>query len=191
MIIIRIVHTPSDMGSAQEGLERESVILVGRQRWEENLQRIEHFWNELDIEIDGLDLDMTQVRIYQDGLPVGGDLGARIVRETAGKGSRNYRIVQRLMDSGARIEATESPELLMAEYAYIKDIIGAKTDQEKRITMELYEKAKDSLLEKRDAHIASAISSTLKDGETGILFIGANHNVSPRLDKDIEVKLLD
>jgi len=46
-------------------------------------------------------------------------------------------------------------------------------------------------MENRDTFIAKTISSTLKDGETGLLFIGASHNVIPKIAKDIEIKILD
>lgn len=191
LLVIRIVHTPMDMGSMKDGLEKEGVSKMGRQRWEENQRRIEKFWDEVDREVDGLGLALDKVRIYQDGLPCAGELGERIVRETADKGSKNYQIIRRLMDRGARIEATESPDLLRQEYGHIKAILEAKTDQERGEAAAGYDQVKDRLMEDRDAFIAQNISSTLKDGEIGLLFIGASHNVIPKLEKDIEVKSLD
>lgn len=191
LLVIRIVHTPMDMGSMKDGLEKEGVSKMGRQRWEENQRRIEKFWDEVDREVDGLGLGLEKVRIYQDGLPCAGELGERIVRETAEKGSKNYQIIRRLMDRGARIEATESPELLKEEYGHIKAILEAKTDQERTEAATRYDQVKDRLMEDRDTFIAQTISSTLKDGETGLLFIGASHNVIPKIAKDIEVKSLD
>ena len=117
-------------------------------------------------------------------------LGERIVRETAAKGSRNYQIVQKLMDRGATIEATESADLLGQEYSYIKSFLEAKTADERQEAESRYNLAKDELLEKRDAFIAKTIDASLKEGETGLLFIGASHNVLPKIP-DIEVKCLD
>jgi hypothetical protein len=191
LLVIKIVHTPLDMGSMKDGLEREGVFRIGRQRWEENQQRIENFWNDVDHEVDLLGLEMEKVRIYQDGLPCAGELGERIVRETAEKGSRNYQIIRKLMDRGAKIEATESPELLRQEYGYIKALLEAKTDQDRADAGARYDQVKDQLIEDRDAFIAQSIGSTLKDDETGLLFIGASHNVIPKIAKDIEVKSLD
>ena len=54
-----------------------------------------------------------------------------------------------------------------------------------------YEQVKDELIQERDAFIAKAINATLKNNETGLLFIGAAHDVTPLLAKDIEVKSLD
>jgi len=191
LIVIRIVHTPSDMGSASAGLERSGISALGRRRWEENQMRIERFWQEVEKEVDGLGLDYARLCIYQDGLPCAGPLGERIVRETAAKGSKNYQIVQKLMDKGARIEATESADLLRQEYGYVKAILEAKTDEERREAEARYNLVKDHLLEERDVFIARSIDATLQDGETGLLFIGASHHVLPKIAQDIEVKCLD
>jgi len=191
LILIKIVHTSADMGSMGEGLVKEGMAKMGREKWLENQGKIEKFWDDLEKEIDGLGLDYSKTRIYQDGLPCGGELGLRIVRETADKGSKNYRIVRKLIERGAVIEATESPELLRKEYEHIKALITAKTPEEKADAARRYEQIKDELMQERDAYIAKAIDISLKDDETGLLFIGAAHNVIPRLAKDIEVKSLD
>ena len=99
--------------------------------------------------------------------------------------------MQKLMDRGAKIEATESADLLRLEYGYIKALLEAKTDEERRTAEERYNQVKDKLLEERDLFIARAIDATLEEGETGLLFIGASHNVLPKIAGDIEVKCLD
>jgi hypothetical protein len=191
LILIRIVHTPADMGSVKDSLERESIAKVGKRRWEENQRKIEKFWDDVEKEIDALPLNYSKVRIYQDGLPCSGELGLKIVNETADKGSRNYQIVKKLIDKGATIEATESPELLRKEYEHIKAFTDALTEEEKADARRRYNQVKGELMEERDAFIAKAIDATLKDGETGLLFIGAAHNVAHNLPEDIEVKSLD
>jgi hypothetical protein len=191
LIVIRIVHAPSDMGSAGEGLEKKGISTMGKCAWEENQKKIEHFWQELETEVEGLDLDPRMLHVYQDGLPCAGPLGERIVRETAAKGSRNYQIVQKLMDRGAKIEATESPDLLRLEYGYIKDLLEAKSDEEKKAAEARYNLVKDRLLEERDLFIARSIDESLKEDETGLLFIGASHDVVSKIAKSIEVKCLD
>lgn len=191
LILIKIVHTSADMGSMGEGLVKDGMAKMGREKWLENQGKIEKFWDDLEKEIDGLCLDYSKTRIYQDGLPCGGELGLKIVRETADKGSKNYQIVRKLIERGAVIEATESPELLRKEYEHIKALITAGTPEEKADAALRYDQIKDKLLQERDAYIAKAIDISLKDDETGVLFIGAFHNVIPELAKDIEVKCLD
>ncbi len=189
--MIKIIHTSADMGSMNEGLVKEGIAKIGREKWLENQRKIEKFWDDLEKEIDDLNLDYSKTRIYQDGLPCGGELGLRIVRETADKGSKNYQIVRKLIERRAAIEATESPELLRKEYEHIKALITAKTPEEKTNAAHRYDQVKDELMQERDAYIAKAIDATLKDNETGLLFIGAAHKVVPRLPEDIEVKSLD
>jgi len=191
LILIKIIHTSTDMGSMGEGLVKEGMAKIGREKWLENQKKIEKFWDDLEKEIDGLGLDYSKTRIYQDGLPCGGELGLRIVRETADKGSKNYRIVRKLIERGAAIEATESLELLRKEYEHIKALITAKTPEDKADAARRYDLIKDELMQERDAYIAKAIDISLKDDETGVLFIGASHNIIPGLAKDIEVKSLD
>jgi hypothetical protein len=191
LILIRIVHTSADMGSMGEGLVKDGMAKMGREKWLENQRKIEKFWDDLETEIDGLGLDYSKTKIYQDGLPCGGELGLKIVRETADKGSKNYRIVRKLIERGAVIEATESPELLRKEYEHIKALITAKTPEEKADAARRYDRIKDELMQERDAYIAKAIDISLKDDGPGVLFIGAFHNVIPELAKDIEVKSLD
>ncbi len=191
LILIKIIHTSADMGSMSEGLVKEGMAKIGKEKWLENQRKIEKFWDDLEKEIDGLGLDYSKTRIYQDGLPCGGELGLRIVRETADKGSKNYQIVRKLIEKGAEIEATESPELLRKEYEYIKALITSKTPEDRTDAECRYDQVKEELIRERDDYIAKAIDISLKDDETGVLFIGAFHNVIPRLAKDIEVKNLD
>jgi hypothetical protein len=191
LIIVPIVHSSPDMGSMKEELERESIAKIGKERWEDNQRKIETFWNEVEGAIDALGLNYGKVRVYQDGMPCGGELGGRIVREVADKGSRNYQIVRKLIERGATLEATEDPKMLLKEYEHIKRFADATTEIEKTEAKYQYEQIKENLLQSRDEFIAKAIGSTLKDGETGVLFIGAAHDVASKLPQDVEVRGLD
>ena len=48
----------------------------------------------------------------------------------------------------------------------------------------------NELTAQRDKFIADAIEGTLKEGELGVLFIGAYHNVSSELASDITVRMV-
>lgn len=187
LILVRIVHNLEDMGSIREAFENSGMAKIGKEKWEEKQRMIEQFWIGVERAIDALDLDCSKVKIYQDGLPCSGDLGLKIVNESAAKGSFNYQIVKKLIERGAVIEAAERPELLIKEYRHLQAIANARTENERIDALRQYRAVKDTLLEERDEAIASAIDATLKQGETGILFIGAFHNISPKLSKDIEV----
>jgi hypothetical protein len=48
----------------------------------------------------------------------------------------------------------------------------------------------EMILRQRDAFVASRIDTTLKDGETGILFLGLLHRVDELLKGEFEVQHL-
>lgn len=187
LVYARIVHTSADMGSLSEKLQEEMISRIGRDKWEETQSLIRNFWNKLETEIFELNLDFAHTKIYQDGLPIGGEVGIKIVHATANLGSQNYRLIEKLMENNAEIVATESPELLIEERNLQMDIYNSSTPEEKEKAKKKYEIRKETLLQARDEYIAYRINSTLMDGETGILFIGAEHNVISWLDRDIEV----
>ncbi len=190
LIMIPIVHSSADMGSMKEALAKEAMAKLGEKGWEEQQLKIENFWNEVEKSIDKLRLNPKNIRIYQDGLPYTKEnMVMKIISQAAEKGSRNYKIVKNLAEHGARIEPTESPELLLEEYNFIKAFAEAE-GKEREDAKKRYEDAKEQLLEKRDEFIAERINSTLREGEIGILFIGAHHKVKPKLGFDIKVESL-
>ncbi|MBU2497232.1 MAG: CDC48 family AAA ATPase [Nanoarchaeota archaeon] len=190
LILIPIVHTPADMGSMKDALKEKGIEKLGKKAWEENEKKIGRFWDEVEKTIDKLDLESSKVRIYQDGMPEGGEFALKIVNATAAKGSRNYQIIKKLIEGGAKIEETESKELLLKEYNYAKEFAKASNEEEKTEAIKEFEKVKDSLIKERDKFIAEKINSGLKDDEIGILFIGAHHDVTPYLSSDIVIKNL-
>lgn len=187
LVYVRIVHTSADMGSLGEELIQETISKIGREKWEEKKRLIEKFWEELEKEIFQLNLDLEHTIIYQDGLPCGGEIGMKIVHNTAELGSKNYQIIEKMVAKGAKITATENPELLIEERNLLLEILKDSSTKEKEEAKMKYIAKKEFLLEQRDAYIASRINKTLDNEQTGILFIGAEHNVISKLDDDIEV----
>lgn len=187
LVYVRIVHTSADMGSLGEELIQETISKIGREKWEENKRLIEKFWEELEKEIFQLNLDLEHTIIYQDGLPCEGEIGMKIVHNTAELGSKNYQIIEKMVAKGAKITATENPELLIEERNLLLEILKDSSTKEKEEAKMKYIAKKEFLLEQRDAYIASRINKTLDNEQTGILFIGAEHNVISKLDDDIEV----
>jgi hypothetical protein len=187
LVYVRIVHTSEDMGSLSKKLQEEMISKIGRDKWNENQKRILKFWEELEKEIIGLKLDFEHTKIYQDGLPAEGEIGMKIVYTAAKLGSQNYRLIEKLVEKGAQIVATESPELLIEERNLLMEMYNSPTLEEREKAKRRYELRKKNLLLERDEYIASRISNTLKTAETGVLFIGAEHNVIPFIAKDIEI----
>jgi len=94
-----------------------------------------------------LPLPCERARLYQDGLA---DCGREkeIVAELAKAGSRNYRLLLRLIEKGAIIMGTESAELLIREYQLMKQFVSrAGLPQQRKDSQE---KLRRALLEQRD-----------------------------------------
>lgn len=153
-------------------------------------QEIQNFWDETERKIEALNLDWNKARIYQEGLPLARpELIAKIIERSA-QLSRNYEIIRNLISKGATVEGTENLDLLLVEHGSFKAFREAKSEEERKKAAEDYTRIKGDLLARRDSFIAERINITLSEGETGILFIGAYHNVDSKLPKNIVVRVL-
>jgi hypothetical protein len=188
LIHVPILHAPSDMGSAAEGLESAYVERFGRRHWDQHIALTEGFWRTIRQEIDRLDMDWSRVFLYQDGLPVCGKEGM-IVERAASGGSENYRLLQDLIAKGATLVGTEDPRLLLEEYHRVTAAM-AGASQGGRPSPQFAAGRHVELLAERDAYIAARIGGTLRMGRTGILFLGMMHNVESHLPRDIVVTRL-
>lgn len=189
LIYVPVIHTQADMGSMSGALKQEYIKKFGEQKWNQHVREVDQMWDGLRAKIDKLRLDWSNVRIYQDGLPVCGK-EKEIVADLASKGSKNHEVVQWLVDNGASLEGTEDTSLLLEEYNHIKRIAEAKNNKEKNKSIEEYEKTAEDLLSRRDNFIKERINQTLKAGETGILFMGLLHRVDEGLSAGIKVSFL-
>lgn len=166
--------------------------------WDEHQAEVADYWRQvreelltrLEAKVAGPQAGFDRVRVYQDGLPVGGEKAMQIVDEVAARGSENYRLVKMLLERGAHVEQTESADLLKQEYDLVKDVLGAEPSIETSPRQRSYQQRAAALLRERDEFIARAIDRTLGQGEIGVLFIGALHQILPRLSPDINVTLL-
>ncbi len=177
LLYLPIIHTEADMGSMAATIERESASLCGQERWSRHRETVAKFWQSV---VDYLlSCDSASMKIYQDGLAADGEVGRKIIKEAARRGSRNHQVVLELIKKGAEIRKTEDASLLLQEYEHIYKLVSGKPSE----TV-----SSDRLTEQRDRFIASTINETLRDGEIAVLFIGAYHNVFPLLARDIVVK---
>ena len=182
LLYVPIIHTEGDMGSLGPALARRSASLIGEKRWTEHKETVRRFWRSIEDCL--LSLEGSHLAIYQDGLAAGGELGRRVVEEASRRGSLNHRLILSLVSKGAEIRKAEDPSLLLEELKLAGRGGGAGGSP-------LEIKARRArLLEARDRFIASTIAETLKEGETAVLFIGANHNVLPYLLEDVLVEPL-
>lgn len=188
LLYVPMIHASADLGSVAQELDKRGVKLCGEERWKKHKEAVEGFWNVVSEYANSL--DAGNLRIYQDGLMADGELGMTIVVDSAKKGSRNYEIILTLVERGARIVKTEDVSLLKQEFDYIVGMTREKSAVKRLLAALKYRMKKKKLLEERDKFIAKTINETLKDGETGILFLGAYHNVPDKLSEDIVVEQL-
>lgn len=186
LLYVPIIHMAADLGTLAPEVAQRGVNGVGEEGWRKHLETVEGFWNSLAIYFDAM--GGSGVRVYQDGLVANGDMGQKIVEEVAKSGSKNYEIIAGLIRKGAVLVRTEDLELVKKERDHIVEMTRASTRAKKLIAYLGYMRTKDHLLKKRDRFIAGRINETLKSGETGVLFIGAYHNIIPFLDKDIRIR---
>jgi hypothetical protein len=189
LIYVPIVHTMVDMGSTAETLRQESIRRFGAERWAESRRVIDEVWEGIRAKLLGLKLSWERVRIYQDGLPVSGR-ELEIARDVAAQGSKNYQIVIELVQRGATLMGTESPELLTQEYTHITRIAETQTDAEREEATRSYATESAEILRARDAFIVLRIAETLEEGEVGLLFLGMMHEVDRLLPEGIQVEFL-
>jgi hypothetical protein len=195
LLYIPIIHSSADMGSLSESLKKEYLSRYGARKWQEHAREIEGFWDLVTRRVLSLPLNFRRVKVYQDGLPYcGRELD--IAREAAAKGSQNHQLLLSLVSRGGTLVGTESPELLLEEYHFLKAMVegtgqAASLRQAQDRPLDQAQdrpQAEAELMRRRDAFIARRIAETLAEGETGLLFIGALHRVKGLLPKNIQVR---
>jgi hypothetical protein len=174
LIYFPIIHSPEDLGT----LNKAASDLRTDEQTQKYLDAVEHFWTMIATTIDGLRLDYKNLKLYQDGLPVCGK-EQEIVAEVAEAGSQNYKLLQTLLQKGAVLMGTESPELLVKEHVLMTQLLKPGEPAEAS------QETAQALLSQRDDFIAQRIDETLLDNEMAILFLGLMHNIETRLPKDI------
>jgi hypothetical protein len=185
LYVIPIIHMSADMGSIASALDDKATAKLTPELWQRHKEIVSAFWDSIGRLLNAL--DVNGFKVYQDGLVADEEEGLRIIREGVSQGSKNYEIIGRLLDKGAVLIKTESLSLVKQEYNYIIKMTRSKSLKEREVAALRYKLARGKLLKQRDEFIAAIINETLAEGETGILFIGAYHDVVHRLAPDIRV----
>ena len=189
LIYVPVIHSEADMGSMAEPLKKEFTEQFGVHVWKEHGKAVDEMWEGIAKKLNGTAFNVSQVRIYQDGLPICGR-EMDIVRDVAAQGSQNHRLVLSLVERGARLEGSEDAKLLLKECHYIKAITNEPDPKRKLRKAWWLRWPRKWLLTQRDRFMARRIAQTLQDGETGILFAGMTHRIDKYLPKDIKVTYL-
>lgn len=188
LIYVPIIHVSADLGDIASEVNKRGRISFGEEYWKKHKETILGFWDSIARYFESL--DAKNFKIYQDGLVADGDVGLKIVSDGVKKGSKNYEIVSQLISQGAYLVKTEDFSLVKKEYNYIIKIAKAKKFVKKLIAALNYKFHKNKLLRERDEFIAKTIDNTLGEGESSVLFLGAQHEIISKLPEDIEIKEL-
>ncbi|MDP2753498.1 MAG: hypothetical protein Q8P40_03820, partial [Nitrospirota bacterium] len=175
-----------DLGSLAKDIMKRGIADLGEEVWKEHIKTVEGFWGAIMKYFDSI--NVSEMKIYQDGMVAEGEIGRKIVEEGIKSGSKNYEIISSLLQKGAILVKTEDFALVKRERDYLVELTKAMTRIGKLIAYLKYRLIKNELLRKRDEFIANRINGTLNQGETGIIFIGAYHNIKKRLPEDIQIK---
>jgi hypothetical protein len=185
LYLVPIIHMSADMGSLASALSEYATAKLGQKMWQKHKEIVSGFWNSIARFFDSM--NVNGFKIYQDGLVANGEEGLMIVRQGVKEGSRNYEIILGLVQRGAIIVRTEDITLAKKEYSFITKMAQARSLRQRATVTLRYKLDREKILRQRDNFIATRIKETLKEGETGILFIGAYHDVVARLASDISV----
>jgi hypothetical protein len=217
---VPIIHTGVEMGSMYGTLKDEYIRRFGTQKWEEHNRIIEDFWHGIRNKVFDLSLDYPNTRLYQDGLPVCGkemDLVQELVKMGSRNHQILMELIQlgaKLEGTEDPKLLLEEYDYLKKASADLdkKQVNPVRKDgalTQPSITNEhfistsppsmaglsngvkrSYQRLAKSILQKRDLYIAQRIDKTLREGETGLLFIGIAHRVNEKLPEDIEIDYL-
>ena len=186
IIYIPIIHTSADLGSLAEDVTKRGIANLGDELWGRHRKTVEGFWDAIAAYSDSI--DVSGMKIYQDGMVAEGEVGEKIVEEGVRLGSKNFELLSRLIKRGAILVRTEDFKLVKEERDRLISITQASYISQKILAFIKYRLKKNKLLEKRDRFISRRISQTLNHKETGIIFIGAYHNIKKWLPKDIQIR---
>jgi len=179
LFCVPIMHDQADMGSLAPHVRAK--LAAGDAAWVARQATIAAFWKRVESWcLTTLPKSLARYAIYQDGLPVCG-FENEIVRELAERGSANHRLVLGLLKRGARLEGTESPDLLLREYELAKSAVAQGAAN-------VGSNSAKTLLDERDQFIAGRIDQSLQEGEAGVLFIGLFHNVLRFVPRSIDIQ---
>lgn len=185
VLVVPILHNAADLGSLAPEVRKVYEHMAGVAAWQEHQQAIESLWDAIEQLLQAAGLDFHRCRLYQDGLPVCGK-EAEIVRDVAARRSRNHQLLVSLMERGATLEGTEDPKLLLLEYQKVKALLANPAPAPPDGSI----KRNAGSTVDRDRFIGQRIDATLRDGETGLVFIGLLHRLEDFLPPDIQVRLL-
>ena len=191
LIYVPVLHTQKEAGEILLSLKRDEAVPSCDTSLAEQEKSVKEMWDGIHEKIQNTNISCPTIRIYQDAMPVCGR-EKEIAEKLAQKASRNHQLILELVKNGANLEGTEDPDLLIEEYGNLSQLIGkaAVSIQSYRDSLNEYKEKGALLMKKRDAFIAERIKSTLKEGETPLVFMGVRHELEKLLQSSFAINYI-
>lgn len=133
------------------------------------------------------------VRVYCEALDMDDPLEEAVKHFRLHRGDASLEgVIGDLISRGARLERTEDPFLyrLCGQLLYLGELVGSLPESEVKDQLDSnLEELCTRACEERDRFIAKRIAETLKEGEMGLLYVGAGHQVENYLPGALEVSV--
>ncbi|MDP2718485.1 MAG: hypothetical protein Q8P44_01425 [Dehalococcoidia bacterium] len=141
---------------------------------------IDRYWEQVQAQLVNLEEKMGKVNaVFHELVAAGGEEGVESIEQL---NPSSYKLAKSIVDGGAELCALEDPEILTEFMDWMKCLtIGL---QNKSVMDRVFEFYTESF-NKRNNHIAVKIDETLKEKQTGILFMREGHNI--QFSGDIEL----
>ncbi|MCH8063247.1 MAG: hypothetical protein IH861_12160 [Chloroflexi bacterium] len=141
---------------------------------------VDKYWMELRDHVNNLERSLGAVgHVFHEMLFADGEEGLDILEQLNPQG---HPFIKTLCSSTATLEATEDGDILQENADWQRCLsIGLGSKKVLDLAMEGYQET----TQKRFEHIGSRIDETLKENETGVLFIREDHRV--QFPSDIQV----
>jgi hypothetical protein len=156
------------------------LVYSGEEAPDEYKEKCSRYWQQVAEQLANLTSKIGRVnRVYHESIFQSGEDGMKAM-ERLSPGS--YQIAKTQCDNGAIFETIEERELFQEVMDWQRCLmLGFISDKVASKVSEFYVEA----ARKRNEFIAKKISETLKDDETGLLFIREEHSM--QFPSDIEV----
>ncbi|MCH8226620.1 MAG: hypothetical protein IIC97_12220, partial [Chloroflexi bacterium] len=142
------------------------LIYAPRMDDEEGATVLQRYWDEMQTQVSSLADALGGLdHVYHESLTEGGDQGLEYLTAVD---QRSHGFVQKKVQEGATLEATEDQELLAETLDLQRFLMAPLTSQ--KVALKLREWFSESN-KSRYEHIAERIDATLGEGQVGLLMI--------------------
>jgi len=146
-------------------------------------EKAKEFWTYVDSRLSALGVRIK--KIYLESIGV---VGKRHLDMLGIADPAQHKVVKKLLDSGAELIEAESPELVLETMSWMQrmqDVFTTDRGEDVSAVQAIGEFMQESLRE-RDEFVGRKVDESLKEGETGVLFM----DLSRRIDMPSDVRVI-